>query len=99
MVIIEHWNPSNEVIQKEIDVYRGSYLEQIEYRDKMWRSDQNNNGPGSIGKGILGLSLLNDLLSRSFGMMLIGMACFSWGVFSNTRSEVFYKKLILYGFG
>ena len=99
MVIIEHWNPKNEVIQKELDVYRGSYLEQIEYRDKMWRSDQNNNGPGSIGKGILGLSLLNDLFSRSFGMMLIGMACFSWGVFSNTRSEGFYKKLILYGFG
>ena len=54
MVIIDHWNPKIEVIQKELDVYRGSYLEQIEYRDKMWRSGQNNNGPGAIGKGILG---------------------------------------------
>ena len=32
-------------------------------------------------------------------MMLIGMACFSWGVFSNTLTKGFYKKLVIYRFG
>jgi len=31
--------------------------------------------------------------------MLIGMACFSWGVFSNSLSKSFYKKLMIYGLG
>ena len=98
-VVIRHWNPTDEIIQQELDVYRGSYSDQIEYREKMWSSDNKNDDPGSIGKGIIGLAFLNDLFSRSFGMMLIGMACFTWGVFSNARSEAFYKKLIIYGLG
>ena len=57
------------------------------------------NPSGGIGAGIIGLSLLIDLFSRSFGMMLIGMACFSWGVFSNVLNKSFYEKLIIYGLG
>ena len=100
-VIIQHWNPSNDVLQQEIDAYRGSYEEQVQYRAQMWSSSEYNesNPSGGIGAGIIGLSLLIDLFSRSFGMMLIGMACFSWGVFSNTLTKSFYKKLVIYGFG
>ena len=100
-VIIKHWNPSNDVLQQEIDAYRGSYKEQVQYRAQMWSSSEYNKGSsiGGIGAGIIGLSLILDLFCRSFGMMLIGMACFSWGVFSNTLTKTFYKKLVIYGFG
>ncbi len=100
-VIIQHWNPSNDVLQQEIDAYRGSYKEQVQYREQMWSSSEYNEGNsiGGIGAGIIGLSVLADLFCRSFGMMLIGMACFSWGVFSNTLTKEFYKKLVIYGFG
>ena len=100
-VIIKHWNPSNEILQQEIDAYRGSYKKQVQHRAQMWSSNEYNedNSSGGIGAGIIGLSLLIDLFCRSFGMMLIGMACFSWGVFSNTLTKTFYKKLVIYGFG
>jgi len=99
-VIINHWNPSNEILQQELDAYRGPYKKQVQYRAKMWSSNnKNNDSSGDIGEGIIGLSFLIDLFSRSFGMMLIGMACFSWGVFSNSLSKSFYKKLMIYGLG
>ena len=99
-VIIKHWNPSNEVLQQELDAYRGPYKKQVQHRAKMWSSNnENNDSSGDIGGGIIGLSILIDLFSRSFGMMLIGMACFSWGVFSNALTKSFYKKLMIYGLG
>ena len=99
-VIINHWNPSNEILQQELDAYRGPYKKQVQYRATMWSSNnKNNDSSGDIGEGIIGLSFLIDLFSRSFGMMLIGMACFSWGVFSNSLSKSFYKKLMIYGLG
>ena len=100
-VLIQHWNPSNDVLQQEIDAYRGSYKEQVQYRSQMWSSSEYNEGSsiGGIGAGIIGLSVILDLFCRLFGMMLIRIACFSWGVFSNTLTRVFYKKLVIYGFG
>ena len=99
-VIMKHWNPSNEVLQLELDAYRGSYEKQVQHREQMWSSNnENNDSSGDIGGGIIGLSILIDLFSRSFGMMLIGMACFSWGVFSNALTKSFYKKLMIYGLG
>jgi len=99
-IIIQHWNPSDEILQQELDAYRGSYKKQVQYREQMWSSNnENNDSSGDIGRGIIGLAFLIDLFSRSFGMMLIGMACFSWGVFSNTLTKACYKKLVIYGFG
>ena len=98
--IIEYWNPPKEDLQIELDAYRGSYFEQIKYREKMSDSDERNtSSKGKKGKEIIGLSFLIDILSRSFGMMLIGMASFSWGIFSNSQKRSFYSKLVKYGFG
>ena len=99
-VIIKYWNPSNNVLQQELDSYRGSYKEQFQHRAQMLSSSEYDEGDpsGGIGAGIIGLSFLIDLFSRSFGMMLIGMACFSWGVFSDTFNKAFYKRLVIYGF-
>ena len=83
-VIIEYWNPNDETIQKELDAYRGSYKKQVQYRSQMWSSNnENDDSSGDIGGGIIGLSFLIDFFSRAFGMRLIGMSCFTWGVFSN----------------
>ena len=99
-VIIQHWSPSNEILQQELDAYRGSYKEQVQHRAEIFSSNNKNNfSSGDIGEGIIGLSFLIDLFSRSFGMMLIGMACFSWGVFNNALTKSFYKRLMIYGFG
>ena len=99
-IMMKHWNPEDSKLQEEIDVYRGSYEKQFQYRAEMWSSNNENKDPSAeIGEGIIGLSYIIDFFSRSFGMMLIGMACFSWGVFNNTLSELFYKKLLIYGFG
>ena len=52
-VIIQHWNPPNEVLQKEINAYRGSYKDQIQHRAEMWSSNEyNENNPsgGKIGR-------------------------------------------------
>ena len=32
-------------------------------------------------------------------MMLIGMSLYTWGIFSNSRKESFYKIMVFYGFG
>ena len=98
-VIMEHWNPPEDKLQKELDAFRGTYVEQIEFREKMWSSEKSVPVEGDIGKGIIGLSFLIDFFSRSFAMMLVGMACFSWGIFSNSLSKYFYRSLIKYGFG
>ena len=100
-IVVKHWNPSNETLQQELDAYRGSYKKQVQHRAQMWSSSEYNedNPSGGIGAGIIGLSYLIDLFCRSFGMMLTGMACFSWGVFNNALNKSFYKKLIIYGLG
>ena len=98
--IMEYWNPQKQEIQKEIDTYRGSYSEQIEYREKMWSSHKRGTpSTGANGKAIIGLSFLIDLFSRSFGMMLIGMAFFSLGIFSKSQQKILYHRLIKYGCG
>ena len=98
-VIIKTWNPTDNEIQLELDTYRGSYSKQVKYREKMWSLNKESDAPGAMGGGIVGLSFLIDLFPRSFGMMLIGMSCFSFGIFSNSQTKLFYIKLIKYGFG
>ena len=85
--IMEHWNPPEDKLQKEIDAYRGSYVEQIEYREKMWSSEKSV--PVDGWKRYYWLSFLIDFFSRSFAMMLVGMACFSWGFLATRYQKIF----------
>ena len=50
-VIIQHWNPPNEVLQQELNVYRGSYKDQIQHRAEMWSSNEYNENNPSEAKG------------------------------------------------
>lgn len=62
-------------------------------------------GPGGFWKAgaemsdIEGLYLLVDALSRSVGMMLIGVALYRTGILTGERSTAFYKRLSITGSG
>ena len=74
---LEQWNPSDEETQKELDEYRGTYKNQVNYRLSMYESSENS------GKTLIGIFFLLDFCSRSFGMMFVEMAYFSNGLYFN----------------
>ncbi|MEM6346514.1 MAG: DUF418 domain-containing protein [Bacteroidota bacterium] len=92
---INQWTPDDATLQKEIDAFRGTYSDQINYRLRNSENEQNTSENAGM---MLGLFLL-DFFGRAFGMMLIGMALFSWKVFSNLREKSFYLKWVKYGLG
>ena len=82
-------NPDNAKIKEELDIYRGSYKEQLNYRSSMYKNSENGSNNFVI------ISLVLDFFSRSFDMMLIGMSFCNWAIFSDLRKERFYKKIVL----
>jgi uncharacterized protein len=75
------WAPSAEIINEQLAAYRGSWLDQMPSRVVMSLSLQTFAFAFFIGW-------------RAGGLMLIGMALFKLGVFSATRSKVFYGTLV-----
>ncbi len=80
--IMENWLPAAESVTREIKLYSGSYLEQMEIR---------------IPESIEMQTFLYFFLYgwRSSGLMLIGMALYKWGVLSAQKSKRFYIKLVI----
>ena len=97
-VFVEKWEPPPMAIEQELAVYRGAYAEQLAYRASMWE-DKDAKSTKTAGVEVKGLLFLGDVFARAFGMMLIGMACFTWGIFSNTREISLYKKMMRIGLG
>ncbi|SVD97800.1 uncharacterized protein METZ01_LOCUS450654 [marine metagenome] len=52
--IQEHWNPNSIEIQKELDIYRGNYKDQLNYRSSMYKPS------GNSGKDLIVISFLLD---------------------------------------
>ena len=98
-VLMENWVPPAADIQKELDAYRGSYSEQYAFRATMWGEWTETAKPGDTGDALHGLLTLFDAFCRAFGMMLVGMACYKRGVFSNALSDATYRKMFRYGLG
>ncbi len=82
--MMENWLPAAESVAREIKLYSGSYLEQMEIR---------------IPEAIEMQTFLYFFLVgwRSGGLMLIGMALYKWGVLSAKKTKQFYIKLALIG--
>lgn len=78
------WAPSQEVIDAEIAAYRGSWLEQSEYRV-----------PGAIMMETFIFLIM--FLWRAGGLMLVGMGLFKLGILSAERSKRFYTIGALIG--
>jgi uncharacterized protein len=82
--IAASWSPSAEVLQQELDAYRGSWLEQLGERS-----------PTALFFETFLFAI--NFGWRSAGLMLIGMALYKWNVFSATRSTRFYVGLTACG--
>ncbi|MEM9689711.1 MAG: DUF418 domain-containing protein [Pseudomonadota bacterium] len=78
--------PTAEDVQKDIVANRGSYSDAFDYRNPMVQGFQ-----------IQGT--LFFILWRAGGLMLLGMAFMKLGVLQAERSDRFYRKLMLFGYG
>ncbi len=90
-----YWQPSEAMITEELAIYRGAYANQLAYR----LGGNVVSAPYTDGQGLLELSLLVEFFGRALGMMLVGMASYSWGVLTAQKSDQFYRRLAALGFG
>jgi uncharacterized protein len=87
-----YWLPSEEAIADDLALFRGNYAGQVAYR---WGGEV----PASNeGEDLLGLSILFDFFARALGIMLIGMAFYTWGILTAQRSDRFYWRMLVIGF-
>lgn len=75
------WSPDADMLQQELDAYRGSWLEQM---------------PARVVSAIFSETFLFLTVFgwRSAGLILIGMGLYKLGVFSAERSRRFYGMLV-----
>jgi len=71
------WQPSQETIAIDLAAYRGSWLDQVQYR-----------APSALF--FQTMLFLMQFCWRAGGLMLVGMALFKWGVFSAARATRTY---------
>ena len=82
----EMWRPTAEVMNAELEAYRGGYAAQMPTR-----------ALGSLGMQTGAFVFF--LLWRAAGAMFLGMALYKWRVFSAARSNLFYGTLAVVGLG
>jgi len=90
--VLEGWEslrsfmaPDEEDLQKDLDAYRGGYLDIVQYRAPIVAMMQ------------IFVTLFFGL-SRVAALMLIGAALMKLGVLSGERSSIFYRNLMLAGY-
>lgn len=82
---MERWQPTQDKLQAEIDIKRGSWAGVVAYRY-----------PILIGMQTFGIIFYTGWVVM--GMMLIGMALFKWGIVTCERSSSFYLKGFMISF-
>ena len=80
--MMEAWNPQPEMVEQQLEAYRGSWLDQMSQRVPMALFLQFGLFAIAIGP-------------KAGGMMLLGMGLFKLGIFSARRSIPFYIGLLL----
>ena len=84
--IVAFWAPDAARIEAELLAYRGG-----------WFVQQAQRSADTMEMHTTALPI--KLLWQSAGIMLMGMALYRWRVLSAVRSDVFYRRLALAGFG
>ena len=80
------WAPAAAEIEAQLRAYRGG-----------WLAQQGQRVPDTV---MMHTSVIPALLFwRAAGVMLMGMALYRWRVLDASRSDVFYRRLALVGFG
>jgi uncharacterized protein len=77
--------PPEEAVRKDLDGYQQGYLNILVHRAPV--------------VAMMQTSALSFLVWRVGGLMILGMALMKLGVLSGERSDSFYKKLMLAGYG
>ena len=85
-VTSDFWLSSPADLAREIAGYRGSWLAQQAFR-----------GPDATSMETF--IFLIDTAWKTSGLMLVGMALYKLGVLSAQRSDSFYRRMMLFGFG
>lgn len=86
------WLPSRMDIHLETAVRLSDYADQVSYRSSL---------SGAYSDSFM--SFVSEIyvaqgLARAFGLMLVGMAFYSWGIITAGRSEKFYWRLVIPAF-
>lgn len=87
------WSPTNFEIAYEAEYIRGPWLTQVNVRF------QNPETFQTPAMHTLSTQILYQGYVRAFGLMLIGMALYSWGVLSGAWPRKFYRYLAVMGVG
>ncbi len=80
------WKPTVATIEAEVAAYRGNWLAQMNAR-----------APASVAGQTF--RLIFWAIWRAGGLMLMGMALYTWGVLAGKRSRGFYIGMMILGFG
>ena len=88
------WHPDAEDLESNVARYRGDYRAQVVER---WNSETDLGS--TRAEHILSASLWGNYIARSFGMMLVGMALYRWGVFGARLGSQVYRRMAWWGFG
>lgn len=78
--MMQGWLPNAEVLDKELEAFRGSWLQQMDKRIESTVMMQTT-------------VFFMQIAWRSGGLMLIGMALYKWGILTAEKSKVFYLKM------
>ena len=84
--IVAVWAPDAAKIDAELLAYRSG-----------WFAQQARRSADTLEMHTTVLPI--KVLWQSAGIMLMGMACYRWHILSASRSDVFYRRLALIGFG
>lgn len=90
--LVEFWEPPEAEKQAIVEEYLGAYQFASAYEN------ENTQDIGD-GVGIYYLALLYNFFTRALGMMMMGMALFTWGVLTSSKSAVFYRRMVFIGLG
>ena len=89
--IAQYWQPPVSAISQDLRLFRSeNTLQQLQ-------RITDANYPDNDGQDLIDASVLLDVFARAFGMMLIGMALFRWGVLTAQRDDQFYWRLLKIG--
>ena len=90
-----YWQPSDTAVSAEIAYYRSPYFDQL----SDWWAEDTDTTPITTAQELFELSALTEFFLRALGMMLVGMAFYTWGILTAKRSDAFYTKMAWIGFG
>ncbi len=88
------WHPDPAELEANVTRYQGGYQEQVLGR---WNSETDLGS--TRAEHILSANLWGNYILRSFGMMLVGMALYRWGVFGAKLKAKVYRHMVWSGFG